>query len=795
MPSPTEGSLTRVLTSSILVLLLAACGSHDAPMKDASAMPMSLIEHWANVRIEEPTPPPAAIPKAEVRFDDTGLAGVRWSAIEGVADLRLENGRLVGRSTTTAPMILLEVPEPLGTGDELWSVKISLRASAGSRLGVHPMRDPGPPMPVVVGRAEAWPLASPLVAGDESQTYSVVLDRVFTLEMPMAETDVSRIMVRPTNVSGADFAIESVQLIFRREYLASISSGPGWHGLGEVFRETVVARSPETLAFEVTLPERPWLDLSVGTIEQPAPVFRVAIAPSGGESEVLTELEVASADSWQPARVDLGPWAGQTVEVRLSATAEAAGTLALWGAPTIRSSVAGGDRPQAVIVFLADTLRSDRLDAWGHNRETAPTLSRLAAEGVRFEDAIAQATWTKVSVSSMLTSLYPATTGVADLNDRVAAAETTLAEAFRAAGYATFATSSVPFSGQLTNLHQGVEVLYEFGARSTGDGEYQAKTAKVWVDRFLTWLELHHDVPVFAFIHAMDPHSPFRPAAPFDSMWTEPGGAERYAEQSARLEPHIENPLLRRFMAPTREELTSAGVDEASFVAHEQAWYDGSIRGLDTELGRLMDRLGELGLADDTLLAFVADHGEEFLEHGRHWHGQSVYGEVANVPLVLWGRGVPAGKVVEKTVQNLDVMPTLLDLAGIPLPERAQGRSLVPLWSEAGEERPRPAFTEHRVSETDGPDLYDSFAMVEGRFKLIWNVGVPAGVAEYELYDHSEDPLDLHDIAAEHPDVVERLRGELERWRTWAESHQLAADAATEMSADELERLRSLGYL
>lgn len=778
-----------------LTLALVGCGSPAPSPEEVVVAPIALLERWDEVRVDDATLPQVAPAKAEVRFDGSGLPGVAWSALQGVTDLQVEDGRLVGRTTGSTPMILLETPSPLGTGDELWSVEVTLSASTGSRLGVHPLGESGPPLPMIVDRAAEWPLSSPLIAGEDARTYSVVLDRVFTFEMPMAKTDVARILVRPTDEAGAEIAIESVQLVFRREYLASIPSGPGWHGLGEVFRETLVARAPETLAFEVTLPERPWLDLSVGTIEQPAPVFRVVVAPAGSEAETVAELEVETADQWLPARVDLGPWAGRTVELRLSAEAESPGTLALWGAPTIRASLAEGDRPQAVILFLADTLRADHLDAWGYGRETAPTLSRLATEGVRFERTIAQGTWTKVSVSSILTSLYPATTGVADLNDRVAAEETTLAEAFRGAGYATFATSSVPFSGQLTNLHQGVEVLYEFEARGKGEPEYHAKTAKTWVDRFLEWLDLHHDVPVFAFIHAMDPHSPFRPVPPFDTMWTQPGDAERFEEQSAKIEPHIQNPLMRRFMAPTRDELATAGVDEASFVAHEKAWYDGSIRGLDTELDRLVARLGELGLAERSVLAFVSDHGEEFLEHGRHWHGQTVYGEVANVPLMLWGRGVPAGRVVSETVQNIDLMPTLLELAGVPVPERAQGRSLVPLWSGQGDQRPRPAFVEYRVDGSDEPGLHTSFAMVGDRFKLVWNVDAGDGVPEHELYDHHADPLDLQDVADEHPETVERMRAELERWRTWAESQKLATDDVSEMSAEELERLRSLGYL
>ncbi len=793
----------------------AGCGSGSSP--DTTTIgPVSLVERWSEVRIESPTPLPQVALLAEFRFDDGSLSAasmkdVTWKAVDGVEDLRIEDGRLVGRTTTDAPVIVLETSTPLGVDDELWAGKISVQASAGSNVAIHPLASTGPPLGMFVARAAEWPLSSPLISGDEIKTYSVVLDRVFTLELPLSETEVTRILVQPTDVAGAEFAIESVRLVFRKEHLASIPSGPGWHGLGEVFREAIVSRGPEVLRFAATLGERPWFDLAVGSIEDPLPVFRVEVATKDGTVEPLAELEVEAVDRWRAVRLELEPWAGQDVEIRLSAAAERPETVALWGAPTLRHGLAdavpgddavsgdeaGSDeRPRAVVVFLADTLRSDHLDAWGHDRETAPTLTRLAAEGVRFENAVAQGTWTKVSVSSILTSLYPASNGVADINDRVAASETTLAEAFRAAGYATFATSSVPFSGQLTNLHQGVEVLYEFGAASIDGNNYRSKTAKVWVDTFLEWLEIHHDVPVFALVHAMDPHSPFQPEAPYDTMWVDSEAEAEFAEQSERLQAHIENPLMRRFVAPSLEEIAASGIDKDRFVEIEKAWYDGSIRGLDAELARLVAGLEAIGVAEHSVLAFIADHGEEFLEHGRHWHGTTVYGEVANVPLVFWGRGVPQGRVVTETVQNLDIMPTLLDLAGLQIPERAQGRSLVPLMSGLENGRAQPAFTEHRVRDEDTPDEYNSFAMVEHPWKLVWNVDPPADVAEYELYDRSVDPLDLRDLASEHPEVVARLSGEVSRWLAWAESQQLDPAAANnEMSAEELERLRSLGYL
>jgi arylsulfatase A-like enzyme len=225
-------------------------------------------------------------------------------------------------------------------------------------------------------------------------------------------------------------------------------------------------------------------------------------------------------------------------------------------------------------------------------------------------------------------------------------------------------------------------------------------------------------------------------------------------------------------------------------------------------MGRLVERLRALGLEGRTLLVFTGDHGEEFLEHGRMLHGQSVYGELSNLPLIFWGPAiVPPGREVEETVETVDVMPTLLEMSRLPVPDAAQGHSLVPLLlplapgtSRGADPWDRPAISEKAVTEDKGsppPRDTASTAIVSRGFKLIHNTKRPAGRPEFELYDHRADPLDLRDVAAEHPDVVGRLAKELAAWRQMAERARLKGDteSAAELSPEELERLRALGYI
>jgi len=501
------------------------------------------------------------------------------------------------------------------------------------------------------------------------------------------------------------------------------------------------------------------------------------------------------------------------VTLHLSIAAEEDGSLGFWGSPAVRRRGAApgaivdsgtGKPPRGVILIVADTLRRDHLDLYGYGRQTTPHLSAAARNGVVFTDNISQASWTKVSMSSMLSSLYPTTHGIDDPNDRLSSVATTLAEVYREAGYATVSIPSNAFAGRMSNLHQGFETVYERGSLGTpGEQGARSKTARASVDRLLEWLDDHHDGPFFAFILMLDPHSPFRPRSPYDTTWADPAELPAFEERMKTVAEHIESAFMKRQGLPTQKELEAAGVAAEDYVPYEIDWYDGSIRGMDVEIGRLFERLDQLGIAEDTLIAFIADHGEEFLEHGKHWHGNTIYGEMVNVPLILhWSGGLPKGTVIEDTVQSIDLMPTLLELSGLEPPAGVQGHSLLPLILGDGPagRRDRPIVSEHRIIRTgaqEDSDAVNSESIIADGWKLIRNFDRPEEWPEFELFDHHEDPLDAHNVAEDNPEIVERLNRRLDAWREWAKAAKLPSDeeAASEMSAEELERLRALGYV
>src|SRR5262249_49161616 len=155
--------------------------------------------------------------------------------------------------------------------------------------------------------------------------------------------------------------------------------------------------------------------------------------------------------------------------------------------------------PQGVILIMCDTLRKDHLSTYGYRRDTAPHLARMGGRGAVFLDNVSPATWTKVATPAIMTGLYPKSTQVHEFTDRLSATGDTLAESYRAVGYATISFSSVLFSGRFTNLQQGFEELHE-GA-SIDDPKYDAKTARVYVDRAAEWIERHRNAPFFVFLH------------------------------------------------------------------------------------------------------------------------------------------------------------------------------------------------------------------------------------------------------------------------------------------------------
>lgn len=793
--------------------LIAALAISCTPAPPASDGLIRLVDQFPTAKLQPATAKEERVELGQAwRFDETTASGDTqgWQALSGLEGFAAHDGALHGRTTSPFPTLYVKPALDSEQRDLLHAIEVRMRASAGTelRISLQGIPESDPQKVAAFANTMPWFYNSPIEAGDEMRTYTL------RSPFPNWSSDIRHLLLRPTDAADAEFEIESVRFVFLRDHLASLPSGISWQGLGGIFRESIVSRSGEHIEYPLMLPSAPQLRLALGTPESVPVTFRLTLSEDDGTGEETNILErtITTAHRWDEATVDLAPYAGRAVHLNLTLEAEQPGAVGFWGTPTIRSAeqtvaveatpALENEPPRGVVVIVTDTLRADHLDSYGYARETAPALARLAAEGVLFEDCVAQATWTKVSMSAIFSSMYSRSNGVSQIRDRLPASAVTLAEHFRDTGYTTLAFSSNVFLGAFTNLHQGFEVFHE--SASLPD-QHTSKTARTFTDRLLPWLEEHRDVPFFVLLHIFDPHSPYPPPHPFDTRWATAEQRRTYENEAETVRQLSKEPIPPGFAMATREDLLAADIDPETHVAIEKSLYDGSIRSMDVEVGRVLEALRNLGLEDETLVVAMSDHGEEFLEHGRHFHGQSVYGELTRVPLIMrWPGVLPAGVRVAETVQTIDMMPTVLTLSGLSPTDNAQGQSLLPLIDgiEApGSWQRRPAITEKADTSgntfTPPPQDTEAASLVFDGWKLIHNTKRHEGKPEYELFQHREDPLNLVDVSAEHPEVVARLAPLLDRWRQQAEAERLSTDeeASSNMSAEDMERLRSLGYI
>jgi arylsulfatase A-like enzyme len=530
------------------------------------------------------------------------------------------------------------------------------------------------------------------------------------------------------------------------------------------------------------LPREATLEFAFGVLEvarERGPVrFRVE-ACTPGEPEECRELFAESVDpaapggaGWHDRRIPLESLAGQTRGLRFETQAAGDWSLPVWAHPTVLAPAPPPAQVPNVVLLSLDTLRADHLGSYGYARDTSPFFdAELARRGVLFEQAASASTTTTPSHMTLFTSAPPSVhqvlsvTGFAALPARVP----TLAETLRAHG---FATGAVTEAGALV-FGRGFERGFDVYIENPVPVPHRAGAqSAVTFPRGLAWIERQRDRRFFLFLHTYEVHTPY--AAP-------PEYAALFRDVPPGLEP---DPRL----APHRQ----------------PALYDRGIRYLDDQLAAFVRGLEALGVLEDTLLVVTSDHGEEFYEHGFFAHGATLFEETVRVPLVLRGPGVARGRRVAEPVTLLDVMPTVLELAGVPAPAGLAGRSLAPLArGEPAQAEPRPVFSEawlpyglapHGKQPVDQP----TYAVRLGARKL---VRYRAGDGHrYEYYDLARDPGEREDLYPTRAEEARDLRALLERYveDTAARRRALAGDAAPrlqELDPESRESLRALGYL
>jgi arylsulfatase A-like enzyme len=450
----------------------------------------------------------------------------------------------------------------------------------------------------------------------------------------------------------------------------------------------------------------------------------------------------------------------------------AAALLGCGGGDETAAPAPEADPARNLLLISLDTTRADRLGCYGYESPTSPSLDALAAQGMRFTSAWTPMPITLPAHSSMLTSRHPRGLGVTSNFDALPAQESTLAERLAAQGFATGGFVSAPVLMAESGLGQGFDT-YEFPRVGT------RRAAEIYTAA-RNWIAEHRDERFFCFVHHYDPHAGYDPPEPHLSRFGV-GEHERNKNPPWGVMNFMREPEL----------LTDEVIDQASRA------YDAEIAYTDAQIGLLIEDLRLAGLLDETLVVVVADHGETHDELSERYgyaydHGEFLYPREIRVPLLLRGPerlGLRGGRTLDASVCLTDLMPTALELLGVPCESPYEGRSLVPLL-RGGEVTPVPIVSQRHRIEGDLPHASlagDEHAIVYGRWLLIESDG-----RGRELYDLETDPNATTNIAEEESDRAERL---VEFLGYWLEDHPAGALAVPQEISDERRQaLGELGY-
>jgi arylsulfatase A-like enzyme/Tfp pilus assembly protein PilF len=399
-----------------------------------------------------------------------------------------------------------------------------------------------------------------------------------------------------------------------------------------------------------------------------------------------------------------------------------------------------------ILLFTLDTTRADHLGCYGYPRIETPNIDRLAAEGFLFQNATSQAPLTLPSHSSIFTGTYPLYHGVRDNGGfYLESDKTTLAEVLQQAGWATSAFIGAFVLDSRWGVNQGFDYYYDnfdlAKYKTISLDSVQRQGGEV-IKAFFDWFEGNGQKKFFSWIHLYDPHSPYEPPEPYKT---------RYGDRPWGL-------------------------------------YDGEIAYVDSLIGQVVEELEKKGLLEKTLIIIVGDHGESLGEHHESGHGFFIYDATQSVPLIV---RIPSsafqGKVIESQVENVDIMPSLLEFLGLPIPKEVQGRSFLPLIAGKSGGTERLAY-----SETYYPRYHYGWSELKSlrsaKYKFIQ-------APRPELYDLVQDPGEQSNIYSSSSEEGKRLERDLRTLQEKMSARGIEDRGPQNLDGDAREKLMALGYI
>ncbi|MCJ7681911.1 MAG: sulfatase, partial [Candidatus Aminicenantes bacterium] len=426
-----------------------------------------------------------------------------------------------------------------------------------------------------------------------------------------------------------------------------------------------------------------------------------------------------------------------------------------------------------VILVSLDTLRADHLSAYGYHRNTSPFLDRLSEDSVLFENVFSQSPWTLPSHMSMLFSLNSASHQVYYNDQKISSSMPSLASYLKEQGYLTHAFTGGGYVSSTFGFSKGFD-----GYEDPVGGQkavLQEDEAAQLFEKTSRWLRENKDKKFFLFLHTFQTHGPYRCPSPWNEAFLEPGAK-------------WDTLSLRNFLVTNGENYSFTEEDKRNIIA----LYDGEIKFTDEVLIKpLIEQLKEMGIYDNTLLIITSDHGEEFQDHGGWLHGGTLYNEAIKVPLLM---KFPAsrykGARVPSIVRSIDIMPTVLDIAGIGY-KNLDGKTM--LDNISGKETGDRIFISD-LAHKDIPDPCPAVSATNrGQIKFIVTRSED-GVKSIETYDLQADKGEKNNIFRE----FQAMRAEVVKFlQDYYENKQKLATSTDRIQIGKAleEKLRALGYL
>ncbi|MBI2135146.1 sulfatase [Candidatus Woesearchaeota archaeon] len=450
-----------------------------------------------------------------------------------------------------------------------------------------------------------------------------------------------------------------------------------------------------------------------------------------------------------------------------------------------------------VILIVVDALRFDHLGIGGYGRDTSPNIDKLAKKGTIFPNAYCPLPRTDPSMMSIFTGMYPHNHGIRLVaNNKADASLATLAETLKNHAYKTAFIGG--FGVHDHALEKGFDDFNLMGwkirskikrtiFKAYNPSNYYGE-ARQYTDIAVNWIRKNSKNKFFLCVHYEDLHWPYEAPKPFEHMFDPEYGGNHDFNTVNHGKFSRGELIFGKAKLPKEE------------IEHAIAHYDGGIRYIDAQIHRLLGCVESHGLDDDTLIILTADHGENFGEHNFYFqHGASLYEPSLKVPMILnHSKSIPRGKIISQRVRNFDIMPTVLDILGIPILDKIDGASLLPLIKGEGKKTLNFIFAESIEEHFKGnervffPGIKGKWrAMIEGDWKIIY---IPHPKNDiFELYNLREDPQEKNDLIGKEKEIASKMK---EKILDFLKPQSNEGDAnITNLAEKSKKLLRKIGYL